>query len=67
MKVMLHNGEDGSLMVYVPKKDLEEHVVDQKQDGDTTFVTLENGWELSITGLSDPLKLPQTVNAKRLN
>lgn len=67
MKVMLHNGEDGTLMVYVPKKDLEEHVVSQSHEGDTIFVTLENGWELSINGLSNPLKLPQTVNAKRLN
>ncbi|MEM1311102.1 MAG: putative nitrogen fixation protein NifT [Cyanobacteria bacterium P01_H01_bin.153] len=67
MKVMLHNGEDGTLMVYVPKKDLEEHVVNQSRDGDTTLVTLENGWELSIAGLTEPLKLPQTVNAKRLN
>jgi len=67
MKVMLHNGEDGNLMVYVPKKDLEEHVVSQSQDGDTTFYTLENGWELSINGLTEPLKLPQTVNAKKLN
>jgi len=67
MKVMLHNSHDGKLMVYVPKKDLEEHVVNQSRDGDTTFVTLENGWELSINGLTDSPKLPQTVNAKRLN
>jgi len=67
MKVMLHNGEDGTLMVYVPKKDLEEHVLSQRHDGDATLLTLENGWELSVTGLSDPLKLPKTVNAKRLN
>ncbi|MEM1293082.1 MAG: putative nitrogen fixation protein NifT [Cyanobacteria bacterium P01_H01_bin.162] len=67
MKVMLHSSENGSLMVYVPKKDLEEHVVSQSREGDTTLVTLENGWELSISGLTDPPKLPQTVNAKRLN
>ena len=64
---MLHNGEDGTLMVYVPKKDLEEHVVNQSQDGDTTFYTLENGWQLSVNGLTEPLKLPKTVNAKKLN
>jgi nitrogen fixation protein NifT len=54
-------------MVYVPKKDLEEHVISQSRDGETTLVTLENGWELSIDGLTEPLKLPQTVNARRLN
>ena len=67
MKVMLHSGDDGTLMVYVPKKDLEEHVINQSKDGDTTFYTLENGWELSVNGLTEPLKLPQTVNAKKLN
>ncbi|MEO1068081.1 MAG: putative nitrogen fixation protein NifT [Cyanobacteria bacterium J06638_6] len=67
MKVMLHNGDDGTLMVYVPKKDLEEHVISQSREGDAMLVTLENGWELSIAGLAEPLKLPQTVNAKRLN
>lgn len=67
MKVMLHNGEDGTLMVYVPKKDLEEHVISQSREGTAILVTLENGWELSIDGLAEPLKLPQTVSAKRLN
>ena len=67
MKVMLHNGEKGQLMVYVAKKDLEEEVVSQTTVGDATLVTLSNGWELSISGLSDPLQLPKTVNAKRLN
>lgn len=66
MKIMLHNGEDGGLMVYVPKKDLEETVIDQTTEGETTVVTLANGWQLSIHGLSEPLQLPQTVNAKRL-
>ncbi|RZM75669.1 putative nitrogen fixation protein NifT [Leptolyngbya iicbica] len=67
MKVMLHNGENGQLMVYVAKKDLEEAVVSQSTDGDATLVTLSNGWELSINGLTEPLQLPKTVNAKRLN
>lgn len=67
MKVMLHNGDDGTLMVYVPKKDLEEHVISESQDGDAKLLTLENGWELSIAGLTEPLQLPKTVNAKRLN
>ncbi|MDB9525443.1 putative nitrogen fixation protein NifT [Oscillatoria sp. CS-180] len=67
MKVMLHDGEDGKLMVYVAKKDLEEEVVTKNVDGDTTVMTLANGWELSFDGLSEPLNLPQTVRAKRLN
>ena len=67
MKVMLHNGENGQLMVYVAKKDLEEEVVSQSTAGDATLVTLANGWELSINGLTEPLQLPKTVNAKRLS
>lgn len=54
-------------MVYVAKKDLEEEVVKQAQVDDAQILTLANGWELSITGLGDPIKTPQTVKAKRLN
>ncbi len=54
-------------MVYVAKKDLEEEVVKHAQVDDAQILTLANGWELSITGLEDPIKTPQTVRAKRLN
>jgi nitrogen fixation protein NifT len=67
MKVMLRTNAAGKLMVYVAKKDLEEEVVSQTQTDDAQIVTLSNGWELSIAGLSDPIKTPQTVDARRLN
>lgn len=67
MKVMLHTDRAGKLMVYVAKKDLEEEVVNQTQADDTHVFTLANGWELSVDGLGDSFKTPQTVNAKRLN
>ena len=67
MKVMLHTDRVGKLMVYVAKKDLEEEVVKHAQVDDAQILTLANGWELSITGLEDPIKTPQTVRAKRLN
>ncbi len=67
MKVTLHTDHDGKLMVYVPKKDLEEEVVKQTQTDDAHIFTLHNGWELSVAGLGDPIKTPQTVRAKRLN
>lgn len=67
MKVTLHTDRAGKLMIYVPKKDLEEEVVNQTQTEDTHFFTLSNGWELSIDGLGNTIKTPQTVNAKRLN
>ena len=67
MKVMLHTDRAGKLMVYVAKKDLEEEVVKQTNIDDGQVLTLANGWELSIPGLSNPIKTPQTVKAKRLN
>ncbi len=67
MKVMLHTDRAGQLMVYVAKKDLEEEVVKQTQANDAHIFTLANGWELSVTGLGEPFKTPQTVQAKRLN
>ena len=66
MKVMLTD-RAGQLLVYVAKKDLEEEVVKQIQTEEAHIFTLANGWELSIEGLSDPIKTPQTVQAKRLN
>ncbi|MEO0352228.1 MAG: putative nitrogen fixation protein NifT [Cyanobacteria bacterium P01_A01_bin.15] len=67
MKVMLHTSRAGKLMIYVAKKDLEEEVVKQTQTDDAQIFTLANGWELSVTGLEDPIKTPKTVQAKRLN
>jgi nitrogen fixation protein NifT len=67
MKVTLHTDRDGNLMIYVPKKDLEEPVVSQSRTDDAHLFTLSNGWELSITGLEEPIKMPKTVNARKLN
>ncbi|MBE7382421.1 MAG: putative nitrogen fixation protein NifT [Leptolyngbya sp. SIO1E4] len=67
MKITLHTDHAGKLMVYVPKKDLEEEVVGQTQADDTHIFTLSNGWELSVAGLGDSIKTPKTVQAKRLN
>ncbi|WP_299485632.1 putative nitrogen fixation protein NifT [Acaryochloris sp. IP29b_bin.137] len=67
MKVMLHTNRTGQLMVYVAKKDLEAPVVKQAQAKNAHIFTLSNGWELLVTGLSDPIQTPQTVRATRLN
>lgn len=67
MKVTLHKNHDGELMIYVPKKDLEEAVVSQTWLEDVCTFTLANGWELQVPGLSEPLPTPKTVQAKRLN
>lgn len=67
MKVMLRTDAAGKLLVYVAKKDLEEEVIAQRQEENTQRLTLSNGWELSISGLSEPITTPQTVEARKLN
>ena len=66
MKVMLHKNNLGHLSVYVAKKDLEEEVVEQTNTPEGKVLTLANGWQLAFTNLTDDMKLPQTLNAKRL-
>ena len=66
MKVMLHKNDLGHLSVYVPKKDLEEEVVEQTTTSEGKILTLSNGWQLAFKNLTDDMKLPQTLNAKRL-
>ncbi|ELS05196.1 putative nitrogen fixation protein FixT [Xenococcus sp. PCC 7305] len=66
MKVMLHKNDLGHLSVYVPKKDLEEEVVEQTTTTEGKILTLANGWQLSFDGLEDDAKLPQTFRARKL-
>ncbi|HBB30361.1 MAG TPA: putative nitrogen fixation protein NifT [Cyanobacteria bacterium UBA8803] len=66
MKVMLRRSSSGQLIAYVAKKDLEEEVVKQTVSDEGKVFTLANGWELEFSGLEEPLKLPQTFEAKRL-
>lgn len=67
MKVMLRQNAAGHLVVYVAKKDLEEEVVQEVNTETEKIYTLANGWELAIVGLEEPLNLPKTVEARRLN
>lgn len=66
MKVMLRRNSAGILSVYVAKKDLEEEVVSETISPEGKVFTLTNGWELVFPNLEEPLKLPQTVEAKRI-
>ena len=65
MKVMLRKDDDGDLTAYVAKKDLEEKVVDETVNDNAKILTLANGWELAIA-LEEPVKLPTTIQAKKL-
>lgn len=66
MKVMLRRNSAGHLVVYVAKKDLEEEVVKEVEVESEKIFTLANGWELAIANLEDPMKLPKTVEARRI-
>ncbi|MEM9925317.1 MAG: putative nitrogen fixation protein NifT [Cyanobacteria bacterium P01_D01_bin.50] len=67
MKVMLRTNAAGTLIVYVPKKDLEEEVVKQADGEAGKVLTLANGWELEFSNMPDTQDLPKTVEAKRLS
>jgi len=63
---MLRNNNEGHLLAYVAKKDLEEEVIKQEDTTDGKVFTLANGWQLAFPTLTDPFKLPQTIEARRL-
>jgi nitrogen fixation protein NifT len=66
MKVMIRRGEKG-LSAYVPKKDLEEPIVETERE--TLWggsVKLRNGWTLVLPEMPAETKLPITVNARKL-
>lgn len=67
MKIMIRRSQEGILSAYVPKKDLEEPIVDvetpQMWGG---AVTLANGWRLQLPEMAEGTTLPITVEAKKL-
>jgi nitrogen fixation protein NifT len=68
MKVMFRKSAAGVLSAYVPKKDLEEPVVQQEKAGLWGgTVTLANGWVLALPEMAAETKLPITVEARRLS
>lgn len=68
MKVMMRRNAAGVLSAYVPKKDLEEPVVQQEKPGLWGgTVTLANGWTLALPEMADGTTLPITVEARRLS
>jgi nitrogen fixation protein NifT len=63
---MLRKNAEGQLSAYVPKKDLEEDVVEEKMGEEGKIFVLANGWELMFPKLEEPFDLPLTAEAKRL-
>ena len=67
MKVMLRRNAAGVLSAYVPKKDLEEPVVQQEKPGLWGgTITLANGWTLALPEMAEGTTLPITVEARKL-
>ena len=68
MKVMIRKMPDGRMSAYVPKKDLEEPIVEMEKPAMWGgVVTLANGWQLELPDLAVDTKLPITVEARKLN
>ncbi len=67
MKIMIRRNEKGELSAYVPKKDLEEPIVEQeKADLWGGTVKLANGWQLALPEMAADTRLPITVEARKL-
>lgn len=65
---MIRKSAEGVLSAYVPKKDLEEPIVEVENPelwGGT--VTLANGWKLQLPEMAAGTALPITVEAKKLS
>lgn len=68
MKVMIRRDSDGILSAYVPKKDLEEPIVQQENpDLWGGSITLANGWILQLPEMAAGTSLPITVEAKKVS
>ncbi len=64
---MIRRSAEGVLSAYVPKKDLEEPIVEMEApEMWGGCVTLANGWKLQLPELAADTTLPITVEAKKI-
>ncbi|SDE27974.1 putative nitrogen fixation protein NifT [Rhodobacter capsulatus] len=67
MKVMIRETAKG-IEAYVPKKDLEEMVVEQEKPGLWGgWAKLANGWVFAMPAFDTPPQLPVTVEARKIS
>jgi nitrogen fixation protein NifT len=67
--VMIRKTQEGQLVFYLAKKDLEAHVVHIERDDPEGFggaLTLDDGVRYYVEPMSPPPKLPVTLRARRL-
>ena len=66
MKVMIRKTNAG-FSAYVPKKDLEEAIVEMEKPALWGgWVKLKNGWTLILPEMAEDTRLPITIEAKKL-
>jgi nitrogen fixation protein NifT len=66
MKIMIRRAADTGLCIYVPKKDLEEPIVESEFE--TLWggwIRIANGWVLELPEMAADTRLPITVNARK--
>lgn len=66
MKIMVRKSPEMGLSVYVPKKDLEEPIVEFEHERlFGGWIRIANGWVLDLPEVEEGVALPCTVNAKK--
>ena len=66
MKLMIRRSPETGLSIYVPKKDLEEPIVETEFDSLWGgWIRIANGWVLDLPEMPEGTKLPITVNARK--
>ena len=66
MKIMIRRSPETGLSIYVPKKDLEEPIVESEHE--TLWggwIRIANGWVLDLPEMAADTRLPITVNARK--
>jgi nitrogen fixation protein NifT len=65
MKIMIRRAETG-LSIYVPKKDLEERIVESERESLWGgWIRIANGWVLELPDMAPDTRLPITINARK--
>ena len=66
MKVMICRSPETGLSIYVPKKDLEEPIVEFERDSLWGgWIRIANGWVLDLPEMAPDTTLPITINARK--
>ena len=66
MKIMIRRSPDSGLCIYVPKKDLEEPIVESEHESLWGgWIKIANGWVLDLPAMDAATTLPITVNARK--